>query len=79
MTLYQLMGKLAEKSDTYAREIAELQAAGEPVRASAEQVLLAELAGFSVDLCTGEVSKCHRPAWVAELGEPVQVAERVAA
>lgn len=69
MTIEQLIAKIDKRRAEYAEQLAELRAAGEPVQTEAGDLLLAELAGFVVNLETGEVCRASdfRPWWVEGL------------
>lgn len=73
MTIEQLIAKIDGKRAEYAEQLAELRAEGEPVRVLAGDLLLAELAGFVVNLETGAV--CYmpdmRPIWLESLAAGV--------
>lgn len=74
MTIEQLIAKIDTQRAKYAGELAELRAAGEPVQTDAGDLLLAELAGFVVNLSTGEVCRASdfRPWWVEGLSAAEQ-------
>jgi hypothetical protein len=79
MTIEKLIAKLDKKRAEYAEELAELKAAGEPVHTCAGDLLLAELAGFVVNLETGAVCRVpgFRPWWCESLGaDAVEQKER---
>jgi|DEB0MinimDraft_3_1074331.scaffolds.fasta_scaffold347919_2 hypothetical protein len=69
MTIEQLIAKIDKRRAEYAEQLAELRAAGEPVQTNAGDLLLAELAGFVVNLETGAVclASDFRPWWVEGL------------
>ena len=71
MTIEQLIAKIDKRRAEYAEQLAELRAAGEPVHTCAGDLLLAELAGFVVNLETGAVCKASdfRPWWCDGLAE----------
>lgn len=71
MTIEQLIAKIDKRRAEYAEQLAELRAAGEPVQTCAGDLLLAELAGFVVNLETGAVcrSSDFHPWWCEGLAE----------
>lgn len=79
MTIEQLIGKIDKRRAVYAAELAELRAAGEPVQTEAGDLLLAELAGFVVNIKTGDVCSVadFRPWWVDRLAEGAEQRESV--
>ena len=74
MTLEQLIVRLERQRLRYAFVLADLRAAGEVIYdATADQILLAELAGYVMNLRTGQVTRVpgYSPPWLDELaGEP---------
>ena len=71
MTIEQLIAKIDAQRANYAAELADLRAAGEPVHTEAGDLLLAELAGFVVNLKTGAVCRASdfRPWWLESIAE----------
>ena len=70
MTIEQLLVRLDRQRLRYAFVLADLRAAGEVIcNATADQILLAELAGYVVNLRTGQVTHIpgYYPPWLDEL------------
>jgi hypothetical protein len=70
MTLEQLIVRLDRQRLRYAFVLADLRAAGEVIYdATADQILLAELAGCVVNLRTGQVTRIpgYSPPWLDDL------------
>ena len=70
MTIEQLLVRLDRQRLRYAFVLADLRAEGESIcGATAEQILLAELAGYVVNLRTGQVTHIpgYYPPWLDEL------------